>query len=99
MRRSGLRRDEQLLCYLPVGPARRGEPGDPQLAGGQGVAAGYRVAPGFGARRDELGPGLARDTAGAPVMRQVESPLQLSPRRGPLSGPAQGRTVVGERPG
>ena len=32
-------------------------------------------------------------------MRQVESPLQLSPRRSPLAGPAQGRTVVGERPG
>src|SRR5207247_9562445 len=53
----------------------------------------------LGACRDELRPGLARDAACAPVMRQVEPPLQLSPRRSPLAGPAQRRTVVGERPG
>src|SRR5689334_13819133 len=99
VRLSGLRLDEQLLCYLTVGPARRGQPGHAQLAGGQGVAAGDRVAPWLGARRHEFGPGLARDAAGAPVMRQVESPLQLSPRRCPLAGPAQSRTMVGERPG
>src|SRR5262249_50634838 len=54
VRRGGLRRDEQLLSYLTVALARRRQPGDAQLAGGQGVAAGDRVAPRFGAGRDEL---------------------------------------------
>src|SRR5205814_10699643 len=99
VRRGGLCRDEQLLCYLPVSLARRCQPGNAQLAGGQCVAAGDRVAPGLGARGDELRPGLARDAARAIVMRQVKAALQLSPRLRALASPAQRRAVVGERAG
>src|SRR5690348_5619353 len=96
VRGSGLGRDEQLLRYLPVALARRRQPGNAQLAGGQGVAAGDRVAPRLGPRGDELRPGLTRDAPSAPVMRQVEAALQLCPRLRALAGPAQRRTVVGE---
>ena len=54
VRLGGLGGDEQRLCDLAIGEAIGGEPRDTQLAGGERVASGDRVAPWLGARGDQL---------------------------------------------
>jgi hypothetical protein len=75
MRLSGLGRDEQRLCDLAIRQALGGEPRDPQLAGGQRIAAGDRMAPRLRARSDQLRARVAGDPPRAATVGEIQRAL------------------------
>jgi len=99
MRLGGLGRDEQRLRDLAIGEALGGETCDPQLAGGQRVAAGDRVASWLGAGGDQLRARLVGDSPCTAVVGEIERSLELSARLDAAAGAPQRRAVVGSRAG
>ncbi len=87
--------DEQRLRDLAIGEAFGGEPRDAQLAGGQRVAAGDRVAPWLGARGDQLRARLVGDPPRAQVVGEIQGALELGARLDAAAGAAQRRAVIG----
>src|SRR4029077_7959402 len=87
----GLEGDVELTGDLAVGPAFGGKPGDPQLAGGQGLDAGAPGAPRAGARRLQLVAGPGGQRPGAAARGQIQRPGERITGRGAFAGPAQGR--------
>ena len=87
--------DEQRLRDLAIGQPLGGQPGDAQLAGGERVAAGDRVAPWLGAGGDQLRARLVGDPPRATAVSEIKrSPLELRPRLDAAASARERRATV-----
>jgi hypothetical protein len=86
--------DKQRLGDFGVGQSFGGEPRDTQLARGQGVAAGDRVAPGLGARGDQFRARPSGDPPCPAAVGEIQRSLQLNSRLHSAASAPQRRAIV-----